>query len=46
MLLGQYLNCLEKLRDDNVGQDMGYWYWRIDGKISGVKTKPPGRLSK
>lgn len=46
MLLGQYLNCLEKLRDDNVAQKGGYWFWRIDGEISSVKTKPPGRLSK
>ncbi|MCX2495251.1 hypothetical protein OQX63_17305 [Pedobacter sp. PF22-3] len=46
MLLGQYLNCLEKLRDDSIVQNHGYWYWRIDGEISTVRTKAPNRLSK
>jgi hypothetical protein len=42
----KYLNCLEKLRDDNVIQDFGTWYWCIDGVQSNLKTKAPGRLSK
>lgn len=46
MILGQYLNCLEKLRDDNIITSHGWWYWLIDGKQSDIRTKAPGRLSK
>jgi hypothetical protein len=31
MILGQYINCLEELRKDNVHRDFGLWYWNIDG---------------
>lgn len=32
MILGQYINCLEELRKDNVHMYAGYWYWNIDGE--------------
>ena len=46
MILGQYLNCLEKLRDDNVISEHGWWYWVVNGKQSAIRTTAPGRLSK
>jgi hypothetical protein len=46
MMLGQYLNCMDKLRDDNVGNKSGYWVWRIDGQLSDSRTKMPKKLTK
>lgn len=46
LILGQYLNCLEKLRSDNIEQEMaGRWYWFLDNKKkSGIRTSPPQKL--
>ena len=52
MILGQYLNCLEKLRADNISREQEYdgnryfyeWYWRVDGKKSKIKTKAPEKI--
>lgn len=30
-ILSQYLQCMEKLRGDNVVQNAGIWYWRVEG---------------
>jgi hypothetical protein len=46
MILAQYINCMEKLRADNVELNFGQWYWTIDGKQSGIKTSPPKKISK
>lgn len=45
MVLAQYLNCLEKLRSDNIeqGYDSG-WYWVVNNKLSDIKTKSPRKL--
>lgn len=40
----QYLNCLEKLRSDNVVQKHSRWYWIIDGEESDIKTFEPKKL--
>ncbi|MDX2174689.1 MAG: hypothetical protein SFY56_16410 [Bacteroidota bacterium] len=46
MMLGQYLNCMEKLRGDNVNRNSysNTWYWLIDGKESTIKTAPPQKI--
>ena len=44
MMLTQYLSCLEKLRADNVKQEIGRWYWMIDGKQSDIKTVMPKKI--
>lgn len=31
-IVAQYLQCLEKLRADNVVQRAGTWYWKVQGK--------------
>lgn len=31
-ILSQYMQCLEKLRADNVIVRNGAWYWRVQGK--------------
>lgn len=44
MMLTQYLNCLEKLRADNIKREDSYphnWYWVIGGKLSGIRTTTP-----
>lgn len=47
MILGQYLNCMEKLRADNVVRNSynNSWYWMIDKKESTIKTAPPQKIS-
>lgn len=30
-ILSQYLQCMEKLRGDNVVIRSGVWYWRVEG---------------
>ena len=44
VVLAQYINCLERLRMDNVVQEFGSWYWKVNGKGSDRKTYPPRRL--
>lgn len=41
MMLSQYINCLEKLRTDNVTIYNHQWYWLIDGKRSEIRTFRP-----
>lgn len=52
-VVAQYLQCLEKLRADNVVQRGGIWYWRVKGKkgdsvdekgFSFVRTASPRHL--
>ena len=41
-IMAQYLDCLEKLRCDNIATDgIGLYYWNIDDEISDIRTKPP-----
>ncbi|MDR7071034.1 hypothetical protein [Fictibacillus barbaricus] len=40
-ILSQYLNCLEILRRDNIGQMSGSWYWRVNGELTNKRTKRP-----
>jgi hypothetical protein len=47
MILGQYLNCMEKLRADNIKVVDTYsndWCWKIDGKSSDIATSLPKKL--
>ena len=49
MILGQYLNCMEKMRADNiklVDSFSNEWSWKIDGKSSDIATSPPKKLRK
>ena len=43
----QYLNCLEKLRGDNVTRtSINSWHWLVDGETSILKTFVPKKLTK
>jgi hypothetical protein len=46
LILGQYLNCLEKMRSDNIQQDSNRrWVWVIDNKnTSNIRTAAPKKL--
>ncbi len=47
MMLTQYLNCLEKLRTDNIKKEDKYpqnWYWIVNGKISDIRTVTPKKI--
>ena len=45
MILAQYLNCMEKLRSDNIGFDGCSWVWLVDGNETEIKTLRPKKLS-
>jgi len=45
-ILSQYLSCMEKMRADNIDQDMGSWYWSINGKITNIRTARPQKLER
>lgn len=48
MILAQYLNCMEKLRSDNIadvglfGQDN--WVWIIEDQETKIRVAPPKKL--
>lgn len=47
MMLTQYLNCLEKLRTDNIKKEDKFphnWYWIVNGKISNIRTVTPQKI--
>lgn len=44
VILSQYLNCLEKLRADNIVNDYGTWYWMINGIMSEIRTAAPKKI--
>ena len=45
MILGQYLNCMEKLRADNIIHSFNsLWYWKINGKESNIRTAQPQKI--
>lgn len=43
MILGQYLNCMELIRKDNVHMWNGRWYWNVDGDVNKdtIRTTDP-----
>jgi hypothetical protein len=45
-ILAQYLNCMEKLRSDNIYNDLsGRWQWRVDdGDTPIIRTSIPKKL--
>lgn len=48
MILGQYINCMEVIKKDNVHPYSGRWYWKTD-KDAGSKeisTSAPADLKK
>lgn len=47
MMLGQYLNCMEKLRADNIARNSsGYWVWvaGVKRELTTIRTSPPQKL--
>ncbi len=44
MILSQYINCLEKLRSDNIHSKVSNWYWNIDDDESNIRTSPPKKI--
>lgn len=45
IVLSQYLNYLEKIRADNIGNDYQGWFWKLGGKLSDIRTAPPKKLT-
>ncbi len=45
LMLSQYLNCMEKLRADNIVlSNDGDWCWIVQRKISDIQTSPPKKI--
>jgi hypothetical protein len=44
MVLSQYLNCLDKIRADNVVLKYRSWFWLVDGVESDIRTGPPKKI--
>lgn len=45
MILAQYLNCMEKLRADNIKDvSINDWEWYLNNKKTGIKTAPPKKI--
>lgn len=44
IVLSQYINHLEKIRADNIGNNFNSWFWMIGGKLSNIRTAPPKKL--
>lgn len=40
LILSQYLNCLEKLRADNIKEEYGEWVW----SKTQIRTAPPKKI--
>lgn len=45
LILSQYLNCLEKLRADNIIQNNIRWFWKKNGIRTDIPTAPPKKIS-
>jgi hypothetical protein len=43
-ILAQYLNCMEKLRSDNIYILHGQWHWRMDDDKTEIRTSAPKKL--
>lgn len=43
-MLSQYLSCMEKLRADNIGMNLGNWYWLADEESTAIRTAPPKKI--
>jgi len=44
-ILAQYLNCMEKLRSDNIHDILGSdWYWDVDDGEDRIRTAPPKKI--
>jgi hypothetical protein len=45
LILYQYLNCMEKLRADNiVSDDWNQWYWVVASGRTDIRTSPPKKI--
>ncbi|MDN4081282.1 hypothetical protein QYF52_25490 [Paenibacillus polymyxa] len=45
LILSQYLNCLEKLRADNIKPYSAYWFWMENGNKTDIRTAPPKKIT-
>ncbi len=46
MILAQYMEEAERYRSDNVMEDIGDWYYVVNGKISGIPSGSPSKVGK
>lgn len=48
MILGQYINCMEVIKKDNVHPYNGRWYWKTDEDAGSkeISTSAPADLKK
>lgn len=45
-VLSGYISAFEKIRFENIAENYGKWYWKINGETSDIRTSPPQKLAK
>lgn len=43
-IVSQYIECVEKMRSDNIYSDVGKWYWNVDDFGDRIQTAEPKKL--
>jgi hypothetical protein len=46
MVLGQYIEEAERFRSDNVERDGMWWYYKVSGKQSAIRSAPPSKIGR
>lgn len=46
MVIGQYIEEAERFRSDNIVFSSGWWYYRVDGKQSDIRSAPPSKIGR
>jgi hypothetical protein len=46
LIIAQYMQAMEKIRSDNIYNDMDEWYYRIEDSEENIRTAPPAKIKK
>lgn len=45
LILSQYINCMEKVRSDNITYYSNAWYWVKEKMRTDIRTAPPKKIA-
>lgn len=43
--VSQYINCMEKVRSDNITYYANKWFWVKEGRRTEIRTAPPKKIA-
>ena len=46
LVLGQYIEEAERFRSDHVVMDTGWWYYKVGGRKSDIRSGPPSKIGR